>query len=440
MLKRLLWLSAAVFGLLVALFLAWAVYNWIDEAPSPAAVELSLQTPTVPDADNAWVHWVGMGAAEGGDPVQGARAYIRAREADMAQDWADPLPIVDPTQEVHGFDRMCQRCSSCLDHVSKHQAGYHQLILDNALLLQRLRLMLDLREWQPLTSLPLATLQPTAGAANGLHVDSLALQWLEASGVSDREAVLGEAVVFAEFWARVATRPDNAYIAMQAASSIGRVQSLAAEIAVTLDGEMLQEHAPSLRRVLAIAPTINWRAAMAGEHQAFADTLLRQPRSSMGLGLAPQATINAHAELSLAMTDFLATAPGERDAASQRLAAASERYVPPFDEASRIPGYFAYNPVGKILVSMAFLRPQFADRVADMEAMRRMRMLMLLARLENARSDEMPAFLTRHSPDLADPVTLTPFAWDADTQAISYRPLQPEHWEMEILRERVPLQ
>jgi hypothetical protein len=438
--KVLLCLCAAVFGLLVALVLAWAVYNWIDEAPSSAAAALSLKAPTVPDADNAWVHWMGMGAAVGADPVQGARSFMNAHAGDPAQVWADPLPVVKPTQDVHGFDSLCGRTSSCLEHVSQHQAGYRRLNLDNAPRLQRLRAMLVLREWQPIAPPRLAMPAPTAVDTNRLYADGLALRWLEAASAGDCEQVLAEVQDFAEFWAHIATRPDQIFSAMVAATSIERAQRIVADVATTLDHDALQRHAPALQAILAITPTINWRTAVAGEHQIFMDAVTRQPMGLYRLGFAPQSTFNAHAELSLAMADFLAAAPGDRGAARQRLAATSERYMPPLGEASRIPGYFAYNPVGKIIVALSIPTLPYGDRVADMEAMRRMRMLMLLARLENARAGTMSAFLNRHSPALADPVTLIPFAWDADTQAISYRPLQPEHWEEEILRQRVPLQ
>jgi hypothetical protein len=80
-----------------------------------------------------------------------------------------------------------------------------------------------------------------------------------------------------------------------------------------------------------------------------------------------------------------------------------------------------YNPAGETLALLAI--PQFfgyIEKGHNMEGLRRLALLKVLAHAEEVASERMPAFLGAHAAVLGDPYTSKPMKWDAKNRRIYF--------------------
>jgi hypothetical protein len=90
-----------------------------------------------------------------------------------------------------------------------------------------------------------------------------------------------------------------------------------------------------------------------------------------------------------------------------------------------IPGL--YNPTGEILALIAI--PQFSNYIEkghNMEGLRRLALLKVLAHAEGLPQQRMQAFLDAHAADLGDPYSSKPMKWDAENRRIYFPTLSGE--------------
>ena len=169
--------------------LAWLAWNRIDEAPNADAQRWgNPPVREVADAHNAWLYLLGIGAAEGDDPVAFGRrrvdAYVaRARRDPMAaadpleDDRNAPVPYVGTVEGIDGIAQLCpRRGTNCIDWAAAHRPALERLADANRLRLQRLDSAIALPQWKeaPLLSgdFPTPSVQLVAAKLNLLALDA----------------------------------------------------------------------------------------------------------------------------------------------------------------------------------------------------------------------------------------------------------------------------
>lgn len=428
---------------LMAPFIALVVYNRIDESPSARALQYSQPHVSIADEDNAWLGLVGIGAARDQDPLDWARQWVAAHNEGVDLP-AVPTPHRSPEFATHGFGELCPyRDVPCLELAELSRPGIEALASENALRLQRYEKVLSLRGWRDLLRTRLDSPTPDGFQTALLYLDVQALALVRAIEAGDMDALrrgIEGIHAHAQFWSGAARHADSLLVAMVAATHIDRAQRLGAALVDRLRPEQFAAIQAPLGALLAIDPTeIEWEGAMAGEHRLFVHTVGESvgfwsalsrgalKEAVMGVFFAPQATTNTHARLTRLISQQLAAPLTQREAAQLQLQQFTESIMPPLGEAGRIPGYFAHNAVGKILVAIAI--PAFktyGDRVWDFEAARRASVLKLDALRNGIDPDRMAAFIGAQP--LVDPWTGEPFAWDSLRREIHFMP-GSEHWK-----------
>ena len=98
---------------------------------------------------------------------------------------------------------------------------------------------------------------------------------------------------------------------------------------------------------------------------------------------------------------------------------------------------FAYNPVGKILNTIA-VPPydNYTARVHNLDGFLRLVSLSLAAKQQSVRAADMPAFLARAQPNLRNPYTSESMLWDANNRTIYFNGMSETHDE-ELLSKRI---
>jgi hypothetical protein len=86
-----------------------------------------------------------------------------------------------------------------------------------------------------------------------------------------------------------------------------------------------------------------------------------------------------------------------------------------------------YNPTGEILalISIPHLSA-YIETGHNMEGLRRLALLKVLAHAEGLPPQRMQAFLDAHAADLGDPYTSKPMKWDAEKRRIYFPRLSGE--------------
>ena len=93
------------------------------------------------------------------------------------------------------------------------------------------------------------------------------------------------------------------------------------------------------------------------------------------------------------------------------------------DEMSEPDITWVYNPIGKVLTAIAIpAYPDFIARVFDLAAFVQLVGAQLDLRLAAVEPDQMATFLADTGPDTRNPYTGQPFAWDAATRELSFKP------------------
>ena len=463
--KRLL-----AFGLALILLpaLLWFLYNRIDEAPSAAARELSARLePPAPLAvnDNAWLHLLGLGAAEAADSLQYATARVAAelarsrlseKERATAVSALEPLAHVGPDPAAKDAPLPCPvREVDCIEKLTSARSLIESLRASNRVRLDRFERALALREWQIL-------FPPTLEAPNAssrtekFYLDALTSDLAQALKSNDQSRSLQALQGFAdwvEFWRAAQTAAPDLVTIMVAAVHIESAQRIAGDLLDHLKVGQLAALDSPLDRVLAapLKPQ-NWQQAMAREHRGFglmmADVSLGATvkgcltgslandcwrRLYASVAYAPQATLNRHAELTVAMGDWLASDPRKLATANERYAQVMEAAMPPFGDAAKLPGFFAHNPAGKILAVIAIPASPWGMRLQDQEAVRRMIVLKREAMRARIQVTRMPDFLAQQPAALRNPITGAAFDFNPNTHELEYAPADETYWKQKQL-------
>jgi len=435
---------------LLPLLLWWLVQRF-DEAPSADARRYAELAPRdVADADNAWMHFAGMGAAEDDDPLRLARervdtlqarhARVPAAPADAAEQalFDDPVPMLRPDAALDGSAGLCRsERVNCIDWAGHYHGMLARLQVGNRLRLARYERVLALLGWQGMYPPTLdAPLPETTIADLQRNLIALDLGAALATDDSDRlTALVGQLADASDFWRHVATQGGDLVSVVSAATRVHRAQLLIGDLLDRVPLPIDPALDTAIGRVLAALPTdIDWQRALAYEYQVFAHTLGQELPGTLGgmrrcfagtasgsclqqlamdAAVVPQATFNLHASNTAALQRWLEAPPHEIDAAGAAYSAAFEAMAPNFDDTGTILRQMAYNYAGRVLVAIAVPKADYALRLHDFEAVRRMLVLKKEALTQGVTESAFDAFVAAQPAALRNPYSGSAFEWDA---------------------------
>lgn len=446
--------------------LAWLVWNRIDEAPNADALRWGAPIQrVVADADNAWLYFLGIGAAADDEPIAFARrrvdAYLAQAKADPDAAPAEspdatasePLPYVGT---VAGADEPVTLCTvrdaDCLAWAAQHRAELESLATSNALQLRRYAAVLDMTQWQEAPLLSMDYPIPTMTVAT-LELNLLAL----AAGDNERlPALVAEIARRSALWRRVAEQSEWLVSKIIAFAFAANGQRVAVAIYARATPAQRARMDADIDAVLA-APSAAETSldVLASEHFRTTSASLRReipgvwrtlrncfsgrPKNgSCSKDLAfsatflPQATINIVARLDTAMNDYVAAMPADEAAAAQRYAELVERENPLRDTHSML-AMLAHNTSGKVLAFIAIPKAHWRKRLNDYEMLRRALLIRVEAIRANVATADMAAFLAAQPPERRHPYPDKAFRWDADQQAIVGTAATPDTFKQDEL-------
>lgn len=443
----------------VTLPVLWLVANWNDEAPSAAAIELSRPPAHgVADADNAWLYLLGIGAAEGEDPVALGRRQVDAFHARLNQGPAaaarrlaaeapeDALPLQRPRSPQDSTSEYCpHRIVDCLDWSQAHAQTLLRLRTANAVRLQRVPALFALPQWDNVAANAEHTPYPDTGDVS-LYFDllaydaALALDSGDEAKVADVLERMANAVSFLR---RVQSRSQDWLSLMLSVALVSRQHRQLSSMLDRFEPGQIDAVQPAIAAILqAPATPVDWNESVRREYQYFVNvgvdlltrTLTRdlpgcmdrgEPRCLgrriVGVSYQPQATSNLAAEN---FRDWLAALSADARDFKLAHAQAQERVrqrTATFDGIGSSLRTVAHNPFGRILVA-ASLPNLDGTPVHDAEALRRSVLLKAEALRRGLEPDEIPAFLAAQPAALRNPWTGEPLSWDAHRRSVSFVP------------------
>lgn len=448
--RRMLRVLARIVLVLCLPPLAWLVWNRIDEAPNADALRWGNPPEReVPDADNAWLYLLGIGAAENDDPI----AYGRRRvDAYVARARRDPQAKADPLEDdrnaampyvgsVEGIDGIAQLCPphgpDCIGWAAAHRAALGRLADANRLRLQRLDTAIALPQWQeaPLLSsdFPTPSMQ--------LVVLKINLLALDANDSRRIPAVAEEIARHAALWRRASEDAEWLLSKAFGGAFMERYQRLLVELyehAKPAQREALQ---PAIDSVFA-APTaaatnldvvgydsfqmtaVALRGEIPSLWQSLRNCMHGTPKNGScsndlvsSTTYLPQATDNIVARIVTASADFLAASPADEPAAAERLAQRVGREDPSRGDAPL--ALKIYNAAGRRLALQSVLEPVYRKRLNDQETVRRMLLIKLAALHSHVPAANMPEFLAAQQNALRHPYPGKSIVWRPGQRAFA---------------------
>ena len=433
---------------IAAVPLAGFLHYRIDEAPSGAAQSAAARPPrAVADADNAWLYLIGLGAADGADPVKAGRARVDAMVAGASRKAveAEALPEVRPDADRDGFTTLCRTSlGNCGAWALQHREALLRLADANKLRLARLDKATTLAQWQepPITHEDLPIVPATTIR---LYFTLLALR---AGSADDPVALSQELAGQAALWRRATEQSDWLISKSVAVTFLADSQRLLVEIyaRATPDQRRALDAAvdASLAAPSAAAASLDIFASDAMQMSAVTARALhrglpaalrqcwsgeeRRPAWLLGddktwscrellvdnLTFLPQATANRLAPFADAARMLLAAAPAEEAEAQRRY---DERVAALRADLEPAPGWLpAYNQSGKrfVLLSLdeSHLPLNYRRRLNDFELLRRMLSIRVAALRADVSEAGMDAFLSAQPPGLRHPYPDKSIRWD----------------------------
>lgn len=454
-LRKTLWMAGLVVGVpAVALWL----YNQFDEEPTPQAHRwFAPLVHSVPDRDNAWLALLGIGAAEGDDPITFGRRRVQAYEQRLATRGAhqpgaeelalkeDPLPIGHLATPGDPAEPFCDDgCRDCLAWAQVHADALTRLEAANATRLRRFDQLLALPAYANVSTPSYGSPDPSFGDDRLYR----ALIQRDLGQPSTRAQALDRLARVVAFWRgalasthdllsrRLVLRILERYLRLlDALLDRGPLFEHAALHAAA--GTLLREPTPDERRwepvlrreLLASHHLLQGllpRNAVAAWRDCAKDCLARWARAQL---YAPQATRNLEARLRDAILAVYVAAPRDLPGARERVSKFIEE-IEPFPAAQKdLLQRVSYNLMGRSWVVMGQRDYDKHLHVQqDVEGLRRIVTLKRTALQQRLTPAQMRRFLATQPEGLRDPYTGEPFEWHAASGTVRFAARSPV-WE-----------
>lgn len=443
--KILRWLGAALVGIPLAVYIVFLAANWRDQPVSPAALRLDAlahTTEAVDDKDNGYVYMMGFSVGKTEDP----RAWGTQRIAWALQESKQSKTSFDGKFPGENFDFVAARsaplkaltdtcknvhqaCLKALDSADKTLAEWLE---SEAWVLARYQTLLTHPKWQETLPFDMfLPVRPVKEVQEGQKLQ-LAQAWLLA-GRKDSAGVKTLLENDLRFWRGSLAASSTLLSKMIAARAIQRHFDWGNIVLRRLPPAQVMAAVPALWSEPVSDAERAMLRSMAGDW-AFFDTAMRRVKTSdinpttmsesqptlqrwtwraLKPLLQPQDNSNRYAALIIQITDALNVPYSQQPQAIERARAA-------LTQATQDSGISLYNPLGVNLFSMfATDIAAYADRVADLEGLRR---AALLASQLRSRA-VTPASVEKSLADAAllNPYSDKPFAWDERAQAIVFQ-------------------
>lgn len=435
------WTVGAGVVLLIGLWVVVIAINWRDEAPSADALRLQRsidERPAVADAANAYVLLLGLGISKDEDPLAwGVRrkAFLDEFPAGAVGEDALALPgpdhdfARDRTEATKTLMEACRDADrACLSRLDAHPEHVDAWLASENWLLDRYLVLIGLTQWRE--TVPSDVRAPFPPYMPALDAQRLLLMkaW--------RHAGRGEAAAAREllqrdltFW-RMALRSSDILISkMIATAAIRRHFAMGNLVLRELDAlgvdstppeswsEPIDREERSMRRPFAGEWLFSKSAVAVSGDTRDSDSFFGHAAYDWAFSpfFQPQATNNLIAANMTHLIDGL-------DVELDELPCALKSMTDP-PHGGGFPGL--YNPVGNILSQIGYpMYAPYAARVGDLEGIRRVVLLASRLREEGRGGDvDLPERISAAA--FRDPYDDAPFGWDAKTQSIVFRGLEP---------------
>jgi len=423
----------AIIVFYLALFVGLALY---DEKPAPGLVrEMARTLPASIEPGNAWIAILGLASPEKVSPyAYGEQKMQKLQDAvSTGKDFSVFLAstMSDSKSELQFQGKLpsfySKKNEGMLPYATTHGSEIAVLSHDNEELLQRYETLRTYPRYnEPLdhgffTPIPRFSPLRNAQKVKLLHLAVSASQ----GGTTGALAGLRED---AEFWRFVSRNSSTLISKLISFSSLTSDLRFAAELGAScrLNASEMQMVQEILRPFAADEASL--AAALRGEAryaQRGMELTCRQQLKSWNpsnLLFKPNATQN---RMYADYQEFIRLAElPSREFAQKRKKQEAEK------TATRRIGFpFLYNPAGELLASIgqsAAGMQNYIEKGHNLEGLRRLACLKVLAYKEHVLPERMPQFLASHMRDLGNPFTGEAMTWDAKKGSISFKQLSGE--------------
>jgi hypothetical protein len=444
------------------------IYNRFDETPTPAAQRwYAPATHTLADRDNAWLAMLGIGAADGDDPIALGRRWLDAHEARLARGGLPPeseeekalavpaLPFDDKGADGEKFDLFCDGGTrDCIAWTREEAGNLARIEAANAVRMRRYESVLGLNGFEALDTPSIKDLYPTIGADDALYRAIILRDFGIPSKRADALARLSRG---AAFWQRADGAANS--VTLKMLSSVMLERYLRTFEAVfdhagerdsgaidTLAGVVLEPMTPAQK---------DWQPALRNGTLAFdfatRKSVLANPVDAyrycdahcfkmwiIAQFYEPHATQNLGAKLWDAILAVHQADPRNLDALQKRVSELFDEIFPLQESAAETARRMAYNATGRVLVLQSL--PAYADymyRHHDVEGLRRLLQIKVMALKQHVRAADMPKFLEAQPQELRDVYSDNAFAWDAASHEMRFA-VKSKKWKREYFAVAYP--
>ena len=438
--KGLSWILLSLLAFVVCAYLLLLAANMRDSEPSASALKLQRFTDQRMQAatgNNAYAYVMGFAAASDIDPLHFGNDRIKVinqtfntdgnvREADKT--------IYSPTPMFPAvFTQLATTCQfqnlTCQQQLIAEQDQLTSLLQQQDWLLARYQKLLTFNEWHE--NVPVSTQTPMPDYRLITKAQTLLMThaWLLAT---QQDAIAVNRLLSADihFWRKALADADTLLSKLVITGLIKNDLGWANLILQQLTPDNVAAATP---QIWALPFNDEERAmlpALAGEWAFFNNTIKHDLRSQQMdssiandlsiLLLKPliqkQESANRYADLVLSINDTLQVTYEQLPAAIEHL-----NNLPPNKIAAGVP-FKLYNPVGELMLAGNHVAlGSYAAKVADLEGLRRMSVMLAEFRSRGLSASELQQQLSQST--LHNPYTDQPYLWDAVQQSVIFNGL-----------------
>lgn len=417
----------AVILFYLTLFAGLALY---DERPDPELTRLMAQPqPEVMEPGNLWLAMLGFSAPHGASPLEAGMGTMR-KPRDAVQrgvNYEEPSPAPGGRNPELVFKGKLpsfygQDDIGILRYASSHAAEVSAFLRDNAELLARYEALRAYPRFaEPLDygySTPIPRFTPLR--------DTQRIRLLHLADVANRGDLAGALAGVrddAEFWRFIAGRSRTLIARMIAFSFLNTDLKFAAELGTN---RVLNAREMEMARKV-LRPFDGGELSLAGVFRAEVRYMQRGMELSMWKKTTPwnpqKLFCKQNATSNRMYSDYrenirLAELPPRGFAQEVKRRGVEKA------EVRKLGLPYLYNPVGEILAMVGMPgMTGYIERGHNLEGLRRLALLKVLARQENVPPERMGHFLESHAKELGNPYNGAPMIWNPAKGSISFSEL-----------------
>jgi hypothetical protein len=436
--KVLKWGMFALIFLFLGVPLLLAAINAFDEDLKPEAVAFAdFSGEEVAPEQNGYYAWVGFRVPVGENPhARGVHVVAQINEKlDMTPREAVDTNAFLGAQALKFTNNLAGLCgrdaTGCLDRFRDKTGDIEEQVRENKLLLERYRALYRYPHFhETIKPRYYAPLFYDPASVSGLVRAQLALHALR----GDHQQALRQLRDDTLFWRRILIDSRSLVGKMIAVAAIQRNAQLTSEIIAryptnkdtlalatqAMQPLTAQEHDLTKAYRNEFALNMHFFTTLPAEQRELCTTLsfaaCAIDRLTTTFLFKPNATINR------SFMNFRETAARSKLTALEFLKQTKESQASDqYDWDWLSSWHFAYNPIGKILNTIAMpTYDSYTARVHNLDGFLRLVSLSLAAKGQAVHDTDLPGFISRAQPNFRNPYTSEPMKWDAEKRAIYF--------------------